>query len=189
MRGSETIQRKRRRSKKADAILRELRKRNRRPWLTMINVVLLCIALMEGCVLRQPIQQTALPVVCYSADVAEASYYWAHELQRRYKSDDILLVIVHGTNVEGVWTAFPDGQPKGVPVSTLVQRLRLIHPMKRFVLICCNPGHSRLEESGVTYSLDDVWVRPDNAVGFFSNMIRDAKENDCGSIWEFVENP
>jgi hypothetical protein len=126
-------------------------------------------------------------VICYNADVAWGQDYWLREASSQYA--EFILVMGHGDTYNGEWMMKPDHSAP-VPVRTMIDSVRSEYPGVRIVLIVCNPGGHTLDDPGVTYATDNVWVLPDRFIDLGTNLYRDTKIGDgTGNIYEFVENP
>lgn len=122
---------------------------------------------------------------CLSRDLLPGAGYWIAETSRRYET--FVLVLVHGEDVDGVWTAFPDaGSP--VSVETLVERVRRDWPRRQIVLIVCNPGGHDLAVPGVAYSCQMVWLIPTRYTSTLGLKLREQSGiRATGCIDDFVE--
>lgn len=126
-------------------------------------------------------------ILAGSADIADWSNEWSAEIRRKYPN--AVIVFSHGENVGGLWMTIPTiGNP--ISVALMVQQVRDIHPMRRIVLLICNPGRAKLSAPGVTYAPDSVWVIPDSRVPEFPRFLRQMHSPGfVGSVDQFIENP
>jgi hypothetical protein len=157
-----------------------------RLWLSVLCLVLAgCVAVSPSPVGDDP---TPFHVAVLSDDIRASVAWWRTEIRERYPTQEIVMVVCHGADFGDEWWAVPSATMH-LLVSDLVGRVREAHPTARIVLITCNPGGHKLDAAGVTYALDDVWVRPDVYVDPVNNVLRDMWDDSIGDIWEFQENP
>lgn len=116
-----------------------------------------------------------------SPDLAQFAWMWKEEVRRKYGTAIILMS--HGTDVLGGWWC-QNGRGGLMPIELAVEQLRGLYPVRRIVLVVCNPGGYDLHIPNVSHSMSDVWVVPDRNLTPRSLIEPDV----VGSIYEFDED-
>ena len=120
------------------------------------------------------------PSIIYSEDLIWFERMWSREVRRLYPN--AIIVMSHGHDKKDDW--YCDYGLGDILVKTLVAQLREEYPIRRIVLMICNPGGYILDASNVTYSLENVWMIPDRALtdrSFFD-------PNAIGNVYEMQSN-
>ena len=131
------------------------------------------LLLLTGCSLRPA-------AVILSKTPIDVAGLWSSAAGRRIPN--ALIVVCHGSERGGVWTAKPDAPLQPLPVAELAGILHAEHPDRPIVLLICNPAGEPLSVPGVFYARSIVWQVPD----CFPHERRDG---GTGSIQEFTGNP
>lgn len=135
-------------------------------------------------------------MICLADSLEDSVEMWRSEISRRYPG--AVGLVCHGGDA-GRWMLYPDHRqfafgPFGVipyfegdrpiPVEGKVLELKARFPGRQIVLVVCNPGHYRLNISGVSYALEGVWCKPDREL----DQRSEEHPEDVGNIFEFVED-
>ena len=129
--------------------------------------------------LTTPITSTPTAII-YSENLLWYERYWSRESKRRYTN--AILILSHGHDFNGQWTC--DYGTGRILVEDLVNLTRKQYPIRRIVLVICNPGGYTLTLPNVSYSLKNIWLMPDRDVHPRSTM----RPNVSGNIYEMQEN-
>jgi len=155
-------------------------------FLTVIVLPVACSSIPDWGISQRPNLTKSLPVVSsnavvYSEDLLWYERYWVRETHRRYPN--ALIIMAHGFNYQEEWWCEYTGL-RLIRVTDLVKLTRKQYPVRRIVLVICNPGGYTLTLSNVSYSLENVWVMPDRAIHPRSTIT----PNSSGNIYEMQEN-
>lgn len=119
--------------------------------------------------------------IIYSEDLIWYERMWSREARRRYPN--AILLMSHGFDNNGEWWCDYTGL-QWILVEDLVKLTREQYPVRRIVLVICNPGGYTLTLSNVSYPLEDIWLIPDRDMNSRSTVI----PNASGNIYEMQEN-
>lgn len=124
----------------------------------------------------------SLPILVYSETLRQYAPKWETEVYRRYPNS--VLVLAHGNDMDGSWWCeYPDDDNRRL-VSELIDQIRIQYPLRRIVLMICNPGGYKLDIPNISYALSNVWVIPDRELAIRSWLY----PNTIGNIYEMQEN-
>lgn len=135
--------------------------------------------------------QENLTVLTLDIDLAPMTEYWLKEVNERYRN--AIVIEGHGNTkiIDGVptWCVYTVTHPDGTPVADVIENIRRYEPFRRIVILSCNPDGLRLDGiPNISYSLENVWVIPDDQLSVAQNTYRDAVYGGgCGDIFEFVQ--
>ena len=153
---------------------------------TILLIVSLAVTRLTGCAAVPIVSESSYSDMWPGADATTLSFdlfpatrKWMPQIREQYPN--ALVVAVHGETdpVSGDWMAYPSLAPP-VPVSMLVDRLRLNYPDRMIVLLTCNPDGKTLDKKNVVYAKDNVWSIPDCVSG------DDPSDPTVGSLDEFI---
>jgi len=136
--------------------------------------------------------QENLTVLTLDIGLAPMTELWLDEVNERYRN--AIIIEGHGNTefIDGVptWCVYTVTHPDGTPVADVIQNIRRHEPYRRIVILSCNPDGLRLDGiPNISYSLQNVWVIPDDQLSIVQNVDRDLRYGGgCGDIFEFVEN-
>lgn len=118
----------------------------------------------------------------YSESLYQYAPIWSKEAHRKYPNS--IVILSHGNDIDGLWWCeYPDYDGKRL-VSELVDQIRFQYPLRRIVLVICNPGGYVLTTPNISYSLTNIWVVPDRELDIRSWIYPDT----IGNIYEMQEN-
>lgn len=135
--------------------------------------------------------QENLTVLTLDIELAPMTEYWLEEVNERYRN--AIVIESHGNTKiidgEPTWCIYTVTHPDGTPVADVVANIRRHEPLRRIVILSCNPDGLRLEGiPNISYSLENVWVVPDDHLSVAQNTYRDVVYGGgCGDIFEFVQ--
>ena len=119
--------------------------------------------------------------IVYAEDLIWYEQYWSREVYRRYPN--AIIIMSHGFDYNGQWWCDYTSL-ETILVEDLVALIREQYPVRRIVLVICNPGGYTLDLSNVSYSLENMWRMPDRDLSPRSFV----KPGVSGNVYEMQEN-